>query len=243
LLQRLQNGGGARAQGPRATALSTPWDLWVHAPDLYIAMAGTHQIWRMPLDESEVGPYAGNGREAITDGGLLPRLPYDSGYASFAQPSGLASDGKRLFVADSEGSIIRSVPFGSVGDVQSVVGPTGATLFEFGDADGLGEDVRFQHPLGAAWYKGKLYVADTYNNKIKVVDVAARKCQTLAGTGKPGRDDRDGAKATFNEPGGLSAAGGKLYVADTNNHAIRVIELAAPNRVSTLVIEGLTSSK
>ena len=51
-----------------------------------------------------------------------------------------------------------------------------------------------------------------------------------------------GGKATFNEPGGISAAGGKLYVADTNNHAIRVVELAAPYRVSTLEIEGLTAA-
>jgi hypothetical protein len=193
----------------------------------------------MPLDESEIGPFAGNGREVLNDGPLLPRIPYDASYASFAQPSGLASDGQRLFVADSEGSIIRSVPFDPAGKVESVVGPTGASLFEFADVDGVGERVRFQHPLGVAWYEGKLYVADTYNNKIKIVDVPQRSAHTLAGTGKPGRDDGNGAAATFNEPSGLSAANGKLYVADANNHAIRVIELAAPYRVTTLEIEGL----
>jgi len=225
---------------PASTALASPWALWPHEKNLYIAMAGPHQIWKMPLDESEIGPYAGNGREAITDGPLLPRIPYDGGYASFAQPSGLASDGKRMFVADSEGSIIRSVPFDPAGQTESVVGPTGATLFEFADVDGVGERVRFQHPLGVAWFDGKLYVADTYNNKIKMVDVAARSCQTIAGTRKPGREDAEGSRATFNEPSGISAANGKLYVADTNNHAIRVIELTLPYRVSTLVVEGLT---
>jgi DNA-binding beta-propeller fold protein YncE/thiol-disulfide isomerase/thioredoxin len=224
---------------PATTALASPWALWPHENNLYIAMAGPHQIWKMPLDESEIGPYAGNGREAITDGPLLPRIPYDGAYASFAQPSGLASDGKRMFVADSEGSIIRSVPFDPAGQTESVVGPTGATLFEFADVDGVGERVRFQHPLGVAWFDGKLYVADTYNNKIKIVDVSERSCRTIAGTGKPGRDDAEGAKATFNEPSGLTAANGKLYVADTNNHAIRVIELAPPYRVTTLAVEGL----
>jgi thiol-disulfide isomerase/thioredoxin/sugar lactone lactonase YvrE len=233
-------GGDKLPRGPKATALSTPWDILAHGGSLYIAMAGTHQIWKMPLTEGEIGPYAGSGREAINDGSLLPKIPYDPSYASFAQPSGLASDGQRLYIADSEGSIIRSVPYEAAGVSQSVVGPTGATLFEFGDKDGKAEQARFQHPLGVAWYKGKLYVADTYNNKIKVVDVAQRTCRTLAGTGKPGRDDGDGAKATFNEPGGLTAAGDKLFVADTNNHLIRVVELAAPNRVSTLAIEGLT---
>ena len=51
-------------------------------------MAGPHQIWKMPLDEREIGPYAGNGREDIVDGPLLPRVPYDARYSSFAQPSG-----------------------------------------------------------------------------------------------------------------------------------------------------------
>ena len=66
----------------------------------------------------------------------------------------------------------------------------------------------------------------------------------MAGSGAAGKDDAaEGARATFNEPAGLSAAGGKLYVADTNNHAIRVMELAAPYRVSTLEIEGLALPK
>src|SRR4029077_12459615 len=92
-------------------SLSNPWALWSHGNDLYIAMAGMHQIWKMPLDESDIGPYAGNAREDIADGPLLPDAPYDAGFSSFAQPSGLTSDGKRLFVADSEGSTVRSVPF------------------------------------------------------------------------------------------------------------------------------------
>jgi sugar lactone lactonase YvrE len=206
-------------------------------------MAGPHQIWKMPLDESEIGPYAGNGREDIVDGPLLPTIPYDGSYSSFAQPSGLASDGELLFVADSEGSTIRSVPFDPAGEVETLVGLTG-TLFDFGDADGVGRDVRLQHALGVAWWDGKLYVADTYNNKIKVIDVDERSCRTVAGTGTAGKDDAaEGVKATFNEPAGLSAAGGKLYVADTNNHAIRVMELTAPYRVTTLEIEGLAAPK
>ena len=108
------------------------------------------------------------------------------GYSSFAQPSGLTSDGKRLFVADSEGSTVRSVPFDPTGKVETLVGLTG-TLFDFGDVDGTGRDVRLQHPLGVAWWDGKLYVADTYNNKIKVIDVAERTCRTIAGSGQAGQ--------------------------------------------------------
>jgi DNA-binding beta-propeller fold protein YncE len=89
-----------------------------------------------------------------------------------------------------------------------------------------------------------LYVADTYNDKIKLIDVEERSCRTVAGSGAAGNADAvDGHEATFNEPAGLSAAGGKLYVADTNNHAVRVVDIGTPYRVTTLVIEGLEAPK
>ena len=102
-------------------------------------MAGPHQIWKMTLDEKEIGPYAGNGREDIVDGPLLPSQPYEQGFSSFAQPSGLASDETWLYVADSEGSSIRAVPFDTKEKVRTVVGTSklpGGRLFAFGDVDG-----------------------------------------------------------------------------------------------------------
>src|SRR5262249_41682186 len=109
-------------------------------------------------------------------------------------------------------------------------------LFEQGDIDGQGDSVRLQHALGVVAQGGKVYVADTYNHKIKVLDPLTRTCTTLVGTGKPGHDDSAG---TFFEPAGISYAAGKLYVADTNNHLIRVIQLGPQPRVSTLTIAGL----
>jgi thiol-disulfide isomerase/thioredoxin len=225
---------------PLRTAISSPWDVHVHDNFLYIAMAGPHQIWRMPLNERVIGPYAGNGREDIVDGPLLPMQPYQQGFSSFAQPSGLTSDGTWLYVADSEGSSVRAVPLKPDGAVRTVVGTSHlpyARLFTFGDVDGVGKDVRLQHVLAVEYYQGKLYIADTYNNKIKVIDPEQGSCQTLAGTGEAGADD---AAPSFDEPSGLAVAAGKLYVADTNNHVIRVIDLKNGNKVSTLKIEGLT---
>ncbi|HWB11914.1 MAG TPA: thioredoxin-like domain-containing protein [Pirellulales bacterium] len=227
------------ASRPKGTALNSPWDLCIHDGDLYIAMAGPHQIWRMSLDEREIGPYAGNGREDIVDGPLLPAQPYEEGYASFAQPSGLTSDGTSLYVADSEGSSIRAVPFKPTQDVKTVIGTSQlpqARLFTFGDVDGKGSKVRLQHCLGVAYLDGQIYVADTYNNKIKAIDPKTKTCHTIAGDGKPGTTDDP---PQFDEPAGISATGGRLYVADTNNHLIRVIDLDHGNRVTTLAIEGL----
>jgi thiol-disulfide isomerase/thioredoxin len=224
---------------PLKTAINSPWALWVQGRELYIAMAGPHQIWKLSLGRPEIGPFAGNGREDIVDGPHLPGEPYEVGFASFAQPSGLSSDGKVLYVADSEGSSIRAVPFDVTKDVQTVIGtawlPAGR-LFSFGDVDGQGQRVRLQHALDVLYHDGLLYVADTYNNKIKVIDPQQSTSQTLVGTGQPAADDQPPA---FDEPAGLAHAKGTLYVADTNNHAIRTVDLAHGNKVATLEIKGL----
>ncbi|HEX3316043.1 MAG TPA: thioredoxin-like domain-containing protein, partial [Gemmataceae bacterium] len=171
------------------TGLNSPWDLLSIGNKIFIAMAGHHQIWTFDPARKEVVPYAGNGAENIKDG------PFAN--ASFAQPSGLATDGKNLYVADSEVSAIRSVPLNPAGAVSTIVG---MGLFEFGDINGTGDDVRLQHALGVAYRGGKLYVADTYNSKIKEIDPQTRVCTTFVGGEK-----------LFNEPGGLSFAGNQLY--------------------------------
>ncbi len=225
------------------TPLNSPWALWLRNKELYIAMAGPHQIWRMSLARGDIGPFAGNGREDIVDGPHLPSAPYETGASSFAQPSGLASDGKVLYVADSEGSSIRAVPFDTSQPVTTVVGtawsPTGR-LFLYGDVDGQGQEIRLQHALGVVHHDGKLYVADTYNNKIKVVDPKRGTAVSLVGSLEPGNTD---VPPKFDEPAGISYAAGKLYVADTNNHAIRTIDLAKQNQVTTLDIQGLAPPK
>jgi hypothetical protein len=171
-----------------------------------------------------VATFAGSGREARQDGSLRD--------AGFAQPSGLTTDGRQLYSADSEANIIRAIDL-SRGEVQTLVG---GDLFDFGDVDGKGDSVRLQHPLGLALWGDKILIADTYNHKIKLLDPQARKVRTFAGTGKPGQTD--GKSPKFYEPGGLSVAGDKLYVADTNNHAIRVVDLRT-QETSTLRIKGL----
>lgn len=231
--------GPGRKVGPRRAALASPWSLWLKDENLFIAMAGPHQIWRMNVNGRDIAAYAGNGREDIIDGPLLPAVPYQQGFSSFAQPSELTSDGERLFVADSEGSAIRVVPFDKRLPAVTLVGLTG-TLFDFGDVDGVGPNVRLQHPLGVSWADGSIYVADTYNNKIKIIDPNQRSCRTVAGSGKPGNRDSDqGLTATFNEPGGIWASGEKLYIADTNNHLIRTMEFTAPHKVATVQLAGL----
>jgi thiol-disulfide isomerase/thioredoxin len=197
-------------------ALNSPWDVVKVDHFLFIAMAGPHQIWALDLNDGLIGTYAGTGAEACVDGSLDE--------ATFAQPSGLATDGEELFVADSEGSTIRAVSLGEDAKVRSVCGS--GDLFGFGDVDGQGEAVRLQHCLGVA-YAGdhQLWIADTYNHKIKRVDTGSGVCQTMLGDGIAGLVDGRGQTTRFAEPSGLSLAEGFLYIADTNNHAIRRVNL------------------
>jgi thiol-disulfide isomerase/thioredoxin len=211
--------------GPaRTIALNSPWDLQLLGRTLYIAMAGPHQIWQLDLNTNEVSTFAGSGREARQDGPLLK--------AGFAQPSGITSDGKILFTADSEANIIRSIDPG-LAQVRTLVG---GNLFDFGDVDGKGDSVRLQHPLGILAFGNKILIADTYNHKIKELDPQTRSVKSLFGMGKPGQVD--GTSPSFYEPGGLSVANNRLYIADTNNHAVRVVELKT-GETSTLQIKGL----
>src|SRR3989339_1169501 len=207
-----------------SSPLNSPWDLAYLDGRLYIAMAGAHQIWVMDLETTVFQPFAGSGAEGRTDG-LLDK-------SALAQPSGITVSGKRLYFADSEVSAIRYVDL-KENRVKTIVGQD---LFVFGDVDGKGEKVRLQHPLGVTNYHGLIYIADTYNHKIKIVNPVDNTSITFSGDGHAGFTD--GKEPRFYEPGGLSFANNKLYIADTNNHAIRVVDMKT-KEVSTLQIKGL----
>ncbi|MGH7999042.1 MAG: thioredoxin-like domain-containing protein [Brasilonema sp.] len=199
----------------RETALNSPWDLQKIGNSLYIAMAGSHQIWEMDLEIGIVRTYAGRGAEACVDGVLIE--------SAFAQSSGITTDGQELYIADSEVSSIRGVGLVEPRKVRTVCGS--GDLFGFGDVDGEGVDVRLQHCLGVEYAQNDLWVADTYNHKIKLVNPHTGHCQTILGNGSIGLQDGQGKNTRFSEPSGLSVMGSDLFIADTNNHAIRRVDL------------------
>jgi hypothetical protein len=211
----------------RSMKLCSPFDVVEHQGTLYIAMAGIHQLWSMDLSDGLIGPFAGTGGEAITDG-LLAK-------AELAQPCGITTDGVKLFFADSETSSVRSADIDPAGNVRTIVG---LDLFVFGDKDGSDHHVRLQHPIGITHYDGVLYITDTYNHKVKRVLPAMRCAFTVLGNGTAGHVDGAAEQAQFSEPSGISFANGKMYIADTNNHAIRVAGIES-GVVSTLEITGL----
>jgi len=207
--QALRPGDG----GPgRSTPLSSPWDLALDGKRLYIAMAGSHQIWSLDLPSAVVAPYAGTGREGLLDGA--------GAEAWFAQSSGLALSAGHLYVADSEVSSIRDIDLGT----RTVSTLVGEDLFVFGDQDGEGDVVRLQHPLGITARGETLFIADSYNNKIKRLEPRTRAVSTWLGSGMAGDADGPGATAAFREPGGVCAGRSGLLIADTNNHRVALAD-------------------
>ncbi|MHB1543229.1 MAG: thioredoxin-like domain-containing protein [Gammaproteobacteria bacterium] len=192
--------------------LNSPWDVARSKHGLYIAMAGCHQIWFVEPMKQEIRPYAGTGQEALTDGGLAE--------ATFAQPSGLCCtpDGL-IYVADSESSSIRRID-PDRGVVSTLIG---RGLFDFGDRDGGIRFARLQHPLAVTWRDGKIWVADTYNSKIKILDPDEGKITTFE------------MDIELNEPEGILDTPIGLFVADTNQHRILLID---PDQWSAQVFHG-----
>jgi thiol-disulfide isomerase/thioredoxin len=187
----------------RDAVLHSPGDLAIVGDDLYVAMSGLHQIWRIHLSTEQVSVLAGSGQLDLADG--------VGGGASFAQPSALGVLGRHLAVADAASSSIRWVHI----DDARVETALGAGLYEFGNAAGLRNEARLSNPLGIAVDpRGIVFIADSYNNAIKVLNRKSGEVRALR------------INYRFAEPSGLSLAAGALWVANRNLHEIMRIDLA-----------------
>ncbi len=232
-----------------AQRLNSPWDLALTADGsaIAVAMAGTHQLWNIALPSCAASAIAGGQGEDIVDA--------TAKVARLAQPSGLAfsSDGSRLYFADSEVSAVRYLNFKN-NQVRTIIG---VALFGFGDVDGTYPDARLQHPLGVAlWPKQpgdespgggeRLLVADTYNHKIKLIDVKGESSTTWIGVGRANAETKR-TTLVLDEPGGLSLLRDNgppvrdwLFIADTNNHRVIRVDVATKAWVQ-VEIDGLAA--
>ncbi|HVS72992.1 MAG TPA: thioredoxin-like domain-containing protein [Phycisphaerae bacterium] len=212
----------------RNQPLNSPWDVAVQGNRLYISQAGQHQLWAMNLMTGMAEVVAGSGREDLRDGPAAD--------AALAQPSAIALDttANRLYFADSETSSVRFLDLHDK-QVHTLVGHG---LFTFGDRDGPADTALLQHCIGLALSEDRqtLYVADSYNHKIKAVSTADGSVRTIAGTGKPGTGSADILQLF--EPAGIAVAPTCLFIADTNNQ--RIVQFTPDTGQSReLVFDGL----
>jgi thiol-disulfide isomerase/thioredoxin len=227
---------GTGRQGPwrssggkgRETAISSPWDLAVKDNLVFMAMAGNHQLWVYDTTTDIARPFAGTGQEDIVDA--------DRTRAQLAQPSGIFVHDDVIYFADSETSSIRELDL-KTGYVRTIVGHG---LFAFGHKDGDAGQALFQHSLGVCATQDKIFVADTYNSAIRVIDKKTEQVSTLVG--KKGssticrRDDPTCDTLGLYEPSDVEWYNDKLYITDTNNHLVRVYDLKK-NILQTLEIQ------
>ncbi len=216
------SGGAAGTQ----QGINSPWALAGRGHTLYIAMAGEHQVWRMDTRTLVASAFAGSGYEGLQNGvGTSSEM---------AQPSGLALGGDELYVAEPEASAVARINLKNK-SVRTIVGHG---LFTFGDRDGPANSALLQHCLGVAIYgKHHLLVADTYNDKLRLINLQTRRVTTFAGTGTPGTG-HPGGGVKFAEPSGLSVLGRTIFVADTDNQRIVMIN-GLTGQWHQLIISGL----
>ncbi|WP_456452027.1 thioredoxin-like domain-containing protein [Hydrogenimonas sp.] len=196
-----------------AEGLRSPWGLATDGRALQVTEAGRHRIVRVGFGGG-VEPLAGLGHEGVREGEAKTE-------ALFAQPTDLAWLDGALYVADAEGSALRKIEAGRVET------PVGWDLFTFGDRDGVGEEVRLQHPEGLCAGIGgcgnhRIFVADTYNDKVKAYDPLNGRVTTLV-TG-------------LAMPTGLSKAGCRLFIADADETGMGRFD------ISTMTLERITVS-
>lgn len=185
-----------------------PFGIAIKDGDVYVSDGMTNKIWRIPPGGDPVEFAAGlNTPSAIA-----------------FHPSG------DLIVADTGSHTIKKV------DKNGVVSILAGTEGEIGDADGPGYAANFNAPVGLAVFEyGGIVVADTYNDKIKLIKDGI--VTTLAGSSR-GFADSSAASAKFDTPCGIAALkDGSILVADTMNSRIRLISPVGSS-VSTIAGSG-----
>ena len=185
-----EQGGGLRASINAPHAVAASGDV------LYVAATGQHQILRADLRHQRVETLAGDGRSDVRDG--------IGGQSSLSQPMALATISGQLLIADAGGNAIRRLRFADL----AMTTLAGSSPWAPGNRDGVGDKARFAYPCGMAASENRVYVADTMNDRVCVLDPYSGEVATLR------------FEHPLQEPQGLSFAAGSLWVADRNGHAI-----------------------
>lgn len=149
--------------------------------------------------------------------------------ARFNQPGAIAADHDgNLYVADTGNATVRKVT------PEGIVTTLAGSASSRGSVDGTGSNATFNAPGGiAADSAGNLYVADTFNATIRLINPAGVTSTYAGSAGNHGDKDGLRAAARFNAPGGMAVDPlGNIYVADTSSNTIR--RIAPDGAVTTL---------
>ncbi len=185
--------------------LNQPWDVIGTLDRLFIAMAGSNQVWEYDLGQAKLKLLAGSGELGILDGPVRN--------AMFAHPAGLAQVQQTLYVADSATSAIRAIQV-TQGQVQTLVGQG---LYDFGEQDGQRRDARLQLPLALALDPSSplLWVVDSYNGSLRRLRLGGGEMTT------------HDLPQPLDQPAALAAGAGSLWIANSGAHEVLRYDLGS----------------
>ncbi len=214
-------GFGGDGGAPTSAFLYFPTGIYTSSTALWIADQGNHRV-REVLPSGKMATVAGNGTSGyLGDGGAATS-------AELVAPTGVTADSSgNIYITDqgvnNSESTVRRV-LASTGVISTYAGGTG--VGSFGDG-GIATSARLDVPKNLALdSSGNLFIADTYNQKIREVLASNGYIQTYVGTGSQGFTGDGGAavSATLNLPYATAVdANSVLYIADFQNARIRSV--------------------
>jgi len=213
------SGSEGRADGTGAAAsFNSPAGITTDGTYLYVADTGNHKIRTVEIATGVVTTLAGSGFAGSANG--------TGAAASFDHPVGITIEGAHLYVSDAQNHKIRQIEI-ATGVVTTLAG-SGSE----GSADGTGAAASFDHPVGITTDGTHLYVTDSWNYKIRKIEIATGVVSTMAGSGSDGSADGTSTAATFSGPRGITSDGTDLYVTDGTNKIRKI-------RINTGVVTTL----
>ena len=226
---------GYSGDGGAATSaeLSAPEDMTVDsAGNIYIADLGNQRVRKVTKSTGDISTVAGTGTDGYSgDGGLATS-------AELGSPEGVAVDSAGdIYIADHDNCRIRKVT-ASTGDISTVAG--NGTCAYAGDG-GAATSAEIAYPEDVALdTAGNLYIADSFNNRIRKVTISTGIITTVAGNGTEGYNG-DGIAATSAEladPIGVTVdSAGNVYIADFENERARKVTVST-GLISTVAGTG-----
>lgn len=191
------------------TSFSYPSDLSKEGNLLYVSNTGFNQFLKIDTNSGKIES-------------LFPQYKDMKNTNNFFSKMGLHHIGNTIYFTDSGASALKSITSDVYSKTKILIGNKKG---EYGDLDGDSTLARLQFPKSIFAKNNKVFISDTLNHKIKVFDTGKRTVKTLAGTGKIGSKNGSALQSSFNEPSGIYLFKDDLYIADTNNHSIRVVNL------------------
>lgn len=215
------HGFGGDGGPATSAALNSPWSATFDASgNLFIADIGNYRIRRVDAARAVITTVAGGGTGQLGDGGPATQ-------AFLNTPFGIAVDGfGNLIITDTGDERIRRVDH-ATGIITTIVGNGNAG---FNGDGGPAGSASLNFPMSVALDgSGNFFLADTFNNRLRRVDIGTGKIATLAGGGTGG-DGSAAISATLVQPYGIALdKTGNIFIADTVNQRIRRVDAATTN--------------